>query len=163
MDLSSDIPRLDAERIIQDLNNRYAECLDDDRIEEWPEHFTQDGIYKIHPRENYVLGLEGYWLYFDSAKMMRDRVLSLREANIYNIHVDRHIITNIRIATSQQGIYTARANYVVLQTNNEGKTIIFSTGEYMDKVVFIDGTAKFKERVVIPDTYLAISLIAVPL
>src|SRR5262249_33253766 len=145
------------------LNNSYAECLDDDRLEEWPELFTSDGVYKVHPRENYVLGLEGYWLYFDSQKMLRDRVLSLREANIYNIHVDRHIVSNIRVGNPQQGIYSVRSNYVILQTDTEGKTIVFSAGEYLDQVVFVEGRPKFKERVVIPDTYLAIGVVGVPL
>ena len=161
--IAEDVVPGDIERAIVRLNNLYAECLDDDRLEEWPEFFTDDASYKIHPRENYRLGLEGYWLYFESKKMLRDRVLSLREANIYNIHVDRHLVSNIRVARSDDGTYIARANYVVLQSNNEGRTIVFSTGEYMDKIVVIGGRALFKERIVIPDTFLAISLIAVPL
>jgi anthranilate 1,2-dioxygenase small subunit len=95
--------------------------------------------------------------------MLRDRVLSLREANIYNIHVDRHIVGNVRVGIPQQGIYSVRSNYVILQTDAEGKTIIFSAGEYLDQVVFIEGRPKFKERVVIPDTYLAIGVVGVPL
>ena len=37
---------------IDDLNARYAQTIDDDKLEAWPEFFTADGTYAIVPREN---------------------------------------------------------------------------------------------------------------
>ncbi len=32
---------------IQDLGARYAQAIDDDRLEEWPEFFTEKGRYIV--------------------------------------------------------------------------------------------------------------------
>ena len=37
--------------------NEYIHCIDDDRLEEWPEFFEDVRIYKIIPRENTELVL----------------------------------------------------------------------------------------------------------
>ena len=64
------------------LNDAYCRCLDEDKIEEWPNFFVEDGVYAIHPRENVDNGLEGYWMYCESKKMIRDRVTTLRNTSI---------------------------------------------------------------------------------
>ena len=35
----------------------YVHLIDDDRLEEWPDLFTDDGIYRVTTRENIELGL----------------------------------------------------------------------------------------------------------
>ena len=151
------------ERKIEKMFYLYAKCLDDDRLEEWPSFFIESGRYIIHPRENLDAGLEGYWIYCDHRRMIRDRVLSLREANIYNIHYARHLVSNVLVTGHDGTAYDVRANYVVLQTDNEGVTHNFSTGEYRAKVVFEDDEPRFAENIVVPDTYLVKALIAIPL
>jgi anthranilate 1,2-dioxygenase small subunit len=42
---------------IDSLMADYAHCIDEDRLEEWPEFFTSDGIYRVTSRENYELDL----------------------------------------------------------------------------------------------------------
>lgn len=154
---------LEIERAVVDLCHRYAQCLDDDRLEEWPNFFVDDGRYLIHPRENFAAGLEGYWLYFDNRKMLRDRVLSLRKANVYNIHQDRHLVSNIRVEAGGDGDYRVRSNYLVIQSDVEGRSRVFSAGEYRDRVAMSEGRPLFRERIVIPDTFNVEGLVAVPL
>lgn len=151
------------EHQILGLNTRYAHCLDDDRIEQWPTLFVEDCRYLIHPRENFVAGLEGYVLYFDSNAMLRDRVTSLREANLYNIHQNRHIVSNVVVEDAEDGVWRARASYVVLQTDVEGNASVFSVGEYRDRIVFTDAGPRFQERVVIPDNFNVHGMVAFPL
>ncbi len=148
---------------IEQLNKAYARCLDDDRLEAWPEFFLEDGRYKIQSRENLRAGLYGYVLYFENQAMMRDRVTSLRVANYYNIHIDRHLITNIDVIGEHDGCYAARANYCVIQTDAEGHSAVFSAGEYVDEVVFTDAMPRFRERLVVLDTSNIQGLLAVPL
>ena len=138
---------------IATLNYRYAQALDDRRLDDWPDFFLDDGRYVIHPRENRDRGLEGYWIYCDSKRMMLDRILSLKEVNLYNIHYDRHAISNVLVADSGDGVYVARSNYSIVQTNTGGRSAIFSVGAYVDQVVFIDGEPKFREKIVVPDTF----------
>ena len=145
------------------LNYRYAQALDDRRLDDWPEFFLDDGRYIIHPRENRDRGLEGYWIYCDSKRMMLDRVLSIKEVNLYNIHYNRRAISNILVTDAGDGVYIARSNYSIVQTNSSGRSAIFSVGAYVDQVVFIDEEPKFQEKIVIPDTFTVSPLVAIPL
>jgi anthranilate 1,2-dioxygenase small subunit len=145
------------------LNYRYAQALDDRRLDDWPEFFLDDGRYIIHPRENRDRGLEGYWIYCDSKRMMLDRVLSIKEVNLYNIHYNRRAISNILVTDAGDGVYIARSNYSIVQTNSGGRSAIFSVGAYVDQVVFIDEEPKFQEKIVIPDTFTVSPLVAIPL
>ena len=94
---------------------------------------------------------------------MRDRIKSLRIANYYNLHTDRHLIANVDIVGVADGVYNARANYAVIQTDAEGRSDLFSAGEYVDRIVFRDGVPKFRERLVLLDTSNIVGLLAVPL
>ena len=42
---------------VEDLIHAYVQCIDDDRLEEWPDFFADDCLYKVIPRENADLGL----------------------------------------------------------------------------------------------------------
>lgn len=49
--------------------------------------------------------------------------------------------------------YHVRANYMVAQTDVEGHSHIFSAGEYRYKIAMEIGTPKFKDKIVVPDTF----------
>ena len=151
------------ERQIVALNYRYARCLDENRLDEWPEFFTEDGRYLIQPRDNLDQGLEGYWLYFENKRMLRDRVVSLKDVNIYKIHYERRMVTNVEVTGPDGDGWLARANYLVTHTDNEGRSTIFSVGEYRDRIVQSDGALRFRERHVIADTFVVPSHLSMPI
>ena len=153
----------DIERELTRLNFDYARCLDENRLSDWPEFFVPEGRYVIHPRENLEQGLEGYWLYFENQRMMRDRVVSLLEVNIYQIHYERRLVTNVTVLGQEKDAWLARANYMVAHTSNEGVSQLFSVGEYRDVVVESAGRLRFRERVVVPDTFTVASHLSTPL
>ena len=157
------MPAKSAAARINDLLHDYTHCIDEDRLEEWPDFFTDPCIYKVMPRENADLGLPIALMYCDSRGMLRDRVVSLRNANVYNLHYDRHMVSNIRITGSSKGVYSVRSNYTLFQTTLEGITTLFSTGVYNDKVRIANGDAKFSEKTVIVDTFNIDNLIATPI
>lgn len=152
----------ETEQKIVKFNYEYIQCIDEDRLEEWPDFFIEDGQYIIHPRENADAGLEGYWMYCENKPMLRDRILALREANIYNIHYDRHIQSNIMVTGEADGVYEVRSNYMIVQTDVEGRSHVFSAGQYRDEVVFEGEAPKFKARIVVPDTFNIDRPLAVP-
>ena len=155
---------LETELRIGRLNQEYARCIDEDRLESWVDFFVgEDARYLIHPRENADAGLEGYWMYCENKPMMRDRIVALRKANIYNIQYDRHIVGGSQIVGAEDGIYDVRTNYCVIQTDVEGRSEVFSAGEYRDKVVLTNGDARFREKIVVPDTFNIERPLAVPL
>ena len=78
---------------VERLHARYAHALDADRLEEWPNFFTENGRYRIATAENEERGLPLPVLYAEGRAMMRDRVQSLRHANIYEPQRYRHMIS----------------------------------------------------------------------
>ena len=142
----------------------YIDSIDSDRLEEWPEFFTDKCIYKIIPRENVERNLPISLVYCDNKGMLIDRVVSLRKANIYNLHYDRHIVSNVRVLPDKNGTCRVRACYVVYQTDLEGESMMFSTGRYDALIVAAEkAKPKFKEMIVTVDTYAIPNLISTPL
>lgn len=153
----------DAYHAIVALEYAYARCIADDRLELWPEFFVEDCLYQVLPRENRDRGLPLAVMLCDSKGMLKDRIRSLREANIYNIHYPLHQISNIEILDRDGGMFTVRANYAVYQTTQEGETSVYSVGRYHDRIVFEAGEPRFKEKIVVLDSYNIPNLLAVPL
>lgn len=142
--------RLQAE--ILSLFSQYAACIDNDRLEEWPDFFIEKCYYKIQSRENYDRKLPISAMECDSKGMLVDRIVSLREANIFAEHMYRHIISIPIIVSCTDQEITTETNYLVISTLQAGISHVFSVGRYHDRLVRIDGRLKFGERLVIFDT-----------
>jgi anthranilate 1,2-dioxygenase small subunit len=132
---------------IRDLLDEYAECIDAERYDDWLALFTEDSVYQIIPREN----------------VEQNRITSLVNANEYNPHYDRHMISGVRVSEERDGSWRVAANYAVFQTNVEGQSRVFSVGRYADQVVRENGRLLFKEKRVMVDTYSVPSMLATPL
>jgi 3-phenylpropionate/cinnamic acid dioxygenase small subunit len=63
---------------IQDLNARYVQAIDANKLEAWPDFFTEDGRYRVTTAENFERGLPLGLIYATSRALLRDRVRSLR-------------------------------------------------------------------------------------
>jgi anthranilate 1,2-dioxygenase small subunit len=149
---------------ITNLLHDYVLYLDDDRLEEWPDFFVEHCTYKIVPRENLQLKAQLPLWFCENKNMLRDRVLALRTSSIYNLHYDRHLISNVRVLGEQAGLFRVHSHYALFQTDLvEGKTSLFCTGKYEDEVVFEPSGARFKSRVVILYTYSVPNLLATPI
>lgn len=145
------------------LEYRYARLLDADRLEDWPELFVERGVYKVIPRENWDREPKLPIFFCDSRGMMRDRVHSLRKANVYNLHYPRHIVTNIELLGECDGGHAVAGAYTVYQTDYEGQTRLFGVGQYLDVVTHDAGALKFREKIAIVDTFNIPNLLAIPL
>jgi anthranilate 1,2-dioxygenase small subunit len=148
---------------VADLNERYVRCLDDNEFDAWPGFFTEDGIYRIVPRENLDAGLPGSILFFDSNAMRRDRMLCVREVNIYRIHVARHYLGGVVIARQGEDAFAMRANFLVVHSDNEGRSSLYASGEYRDTVILRGDSLLFREKTVILDTFTIPGQLAEPL
>ena len=145
------------------LNTAYAHAIDDDRLEDWPGFFAEDGIYRIVTRENREAGLPLAIVHCDGAAMMRDRVRAMRSANIFEPHTYCHTIGPSEIAGTGDGVHTARTNFVVVRTMQSGAMSVFACGRYLDRIVEADGVLKFAERIVVCDSRTVDTLLVVPL
>src|SRR5262249_7825949 len=128
---------------VEELLHAYVQCIDDDRLEEWPGFFTEKGLYQIVPRENAEQGLPIALMDCDSRGMLQDRVVAHRKANLFAPHVYRHLVSAVRITGQDQEGVTVRSNYAVFRTATDpiqyGTTEVYSVGEYRDKIIFVDG------------------------
>ena len=152
------------ERIaIEDLFSVYGFYLDDDRLEDWLELFVEDCTYKIMPRENVDLDLPASLMLCENKNMLRDRIVSLREANEYSIHRDKRLISNLRIEKAAHSNFIVAANFLIFQSDSEGAGSLFSFGTYNDKIIFVNDEPKFLNKTVIIDNWSIPHMLSTPL
>src|SRR5499427_9617671 len=153
----------DLARTIADLNARYVAAIDDNKLEAWPDFFSTDGRYRVTTAENFERGLPLAMIYATSRAMLRDRVRALREANVYEAQRYRHVIGVPLIASAEGSAVRAQTSFIVARVMHSGETTLFATGRYHDHVVLDDGEARFAEKIVILDSRLIDTLLAIPL
>jgi anthranilate 1,2-dioxygenase small subunit len=145
------------------LQDEYISTLDTDALELWPEMFVDDCLYEIIPKENVDLGLTAPVIYCDNKKMLRDRVVALRHANIFQPVVYRHFISGLTFQDLGDGRVEMKSSYLVINTSQLGQSTVYQTGRYLDVVVELDGVWRFKSKRVIYDTSRIQTALAVPI
>ena len=150
------------QRSVEDLHARYSHALDDDRLEEWPGFFTETGVYRIATAENEARGLPLPVLYCDSRAMMRDRVQSLRHANIYEPQRYRHMVSSVLVEKLGDQHVKSTSNFLVIRIMQDGGTTVFASGKYLDRIL-LTPEPQYEERVVVCDSRRFDTLLAIPL
>jgi anthranilate 1,2-dioxygenase small subunit len=146
---------------VEHLHARYAHALDADKLEDWPQFFTENGRYRIATAENEERGLPLPILYADGRAMMRDRIQSLRHANIYEPQRYRHIVSAVLIKKVSENVAESSANFLVVRVMQDGATMLFASGRYADRIALRE--MLYEERVVICDSRRFDTLLAIPL
>jgi 3-phenylpropionate/cinnamic acid dioxygenase small subunit len=145
------------------LNAAYAAAIDNGRLEEWPEFFVEDCLYKITSAENHRRGYAAGVIYADSRAMLRDRVTALRRANIYERQSYRHIIGLPLIKSDQVDAIAAETPFLVVRIMRDGRSDLFATGIYLDRLREQGSLLRFAERIVVCDSGRFDTLLAIPL
>jgi 3-phenylpropionate/cinnamic acid dioxygenase small subunit len=146
---------------VERLHARYAQALDTDQLEKWPDFFTVKGRYRITTAENEARGLPLPVLYAEGRAMLTDRVASLRHANIYEPQRYRHIVSGVLVERETEGAVKSIANFLVVRIMENGETMLFASGRYVDRIVLPE--MRYEERVVICDSRRFDTLLAIPL
>jgi anthranilate 1,2-dioxygenase small subunit len=146
-----------------ELLDRYVSALDNDRLEEWANLFTEDCLYEIVPKENADFGLPAPVIHCTNAKIVRDRVTSLRNANIYEEHTYRHMYSGLTVEVRDPGTVAMESSYLVVNTGQDGTSAVYQAGCYKDVVVRTAEGWRFKEKRVIYDTSRVPTLLATPI
>jgi anthranilate 1,2-dioxygenase small subunit len=145
------------------LMMEYVHAIDNDELERWPQFFTEKCLYQIIARAEHAQGrLIGIW-YCDTRGMLEDRVGSIREVNVFEPHVYRHVIGPTEVLDFKDGAYLAQTSYIVVRTMHDGEMLLFSAGRYLDEIVIESGTARFRKRVVVTDSSRYDTLVAIPI
>jgi 3-phenylpropionate/cinnamic acid dioxygenase small subunit len=93
--------------------------------------------------------------------MLRDRVASLRHANIYEPQRYRHLASSFLVQRVDDRVVSSTSNFVVIRVMQDGATLVFASGRYLDRIVVAD--MKYEERVVVCDSRRFDTLLAIPL
>ena len=148
---------------VQNLNARYVEAIDDGKLEAWPDFFTEHGRYRITTAENFARDLPLAMIHATSRAMLRDRVRSLRDANVYEGQRYRHVLGAPLVEADSAGALGARTSFIVARIMHTGETTLFATGRYLDRIVIEHDTPRFAEKLVILDSRRIDTLLALPL
>lgn len=159
--------RLDAillQHEITTFNNAYAAALDDQRLMDWAELFTDDGFYVVLSRENHDRNLPVGLIYCENKGMIRDRAFALKETAMFAPRYLRHMISNLAVGEeAADGTITARANYVVFQVlYDRPDATIHQVGTYYDTFRRVNGALKLAARRCVYDNLLVDNALCLP-
>ena len=96
-------------------------------------------------------------------KTLQDRVTALRTANIYERQSYRHIVGLPVIGANPADGIAAETPFLVARIMRDGRTDLFVTGVYLDKIRDEAGSLRFAERLVVCDSSHFDTLLAIPL
>lgn len=147
-----DDQRLRLQLEVQDLYADYADCIDSDEIERWPDFFTDDCLYQIISRENFDRGLPLAVMLCEGKGMLQDRVDAIRNTSVFAPRYLRHLVSHLRITPWEGDELAVRGNYVVLETLVDEATRVFNAGRYLDRLVRRDGALRFKRKIAVYDS-----------
>lgn len=151
-------------RAVENLIYEWARAIDEDRVEDIANLLVPEGRYTVKSRFNHDRGLPMAIIDSRSAAQLRDRIKSMRIANIYEPHQYRHILSGVQIVEEENGVLHVRSNYLVIRTMTlDGDMKIFSTGQCQDEVVITPAGPKFKQRLFLYDSRIIETLLVIPI
>jgi 3-phenylpropionate/cinnamic acid dioxygenase small subunit len=154
---------MDPRHGIHELIAEYTECIDEDRLEEWPELFGDPCRYLVISRTSHEAGMRQGVMYAASRGMLLDRVFSIRRANIFEPHRYRHVVGPIRLKSMQDGVAVVHTHFLCARIMHDGTTTLFASGRYLDRIDVAAAPFRFSERIVVLDSDKIDTLLAIPL
>ena len=150
--------------IIQDLIYEWARAIDENRVEDIANLLDSQGRYTVKSRFNHDRDLPLAVIDCHSAAQLRDRILSMRLANVYEPQHYRHMISGIQVVDRVGPMIHTRSNFMIVRTMDlDGEVKVIFTGQAQD-VIELDGSyARFKERFMIFDSRVIETLLVIPI
>ena len=147
---------------VADLYARYAETLCDLQIVDWPEYFTDDCLYRVVSRPNHDRGQRIGPMFAESKGALKDRVVAIRETLVYSARSLTHLLSGVRVVSSEGAMLRTRSMLAVYQTLIEGTTQLQLVGRTFDLIDANGPEMKLRERVVVFDTELLAGALVYP-
>ena len=138
---------------LRDLYDEVADLLDDDQVEAFPNYFVDDCLYRVTSRENHDEGLAGALMYCEGIAMLRDRILALRETQVYEPRSWRHFISGVRVLSDDGTRVAARANFLVTEAMSDEEPRVFVVGRYIDVLERRGERVLFREHIAVCDNH----------
>ena len=150
-------------REIEEFNNAYAAALDEQRLADWAEMFTDDGFYVVISRENADRNMPVGLIYCENKGMILDRANAMK-TEMFAPRYLRHIVGNLQVTGEEpNGDIRARANYVVVQVLfDRPEAKLHQVGVYYDKFRRVGEGLKLAERRCVYDSLLIDNALCLP-
>jgi anthranilate 1,2-dioxygenase small subunit len=151
-------------REIEDFNTAYAAALDEQRLDDWAEMFTEDASYVVISRENADRGMPVGLIYCENKGMIHDRAFALKNTEMFAPRYLRHIVGNLQVLGAEpNGDIPARANYVVVQVLfDRPDAKLHQVGVYHDRFRRVGDRLKLAERRCVYDNLLVDNALCLP-
>ena len=137
---------------VRDFFDDYYACLDDVRLDEWPDFFVADCLYRVIPRENYEAGYTLCTIQAESRGMLQDRVTGLLKTQMFAPRYYRRFPGPLRIASHEADGVRTRHNLLMVQTLVDKQSEIVLSGVCHDWLVPDDARLRLRERIVVMDS-----------
>jgi len=148
---------------ITQLYADYASVVDTGQWSQWPEFFTEDGVYRLQPRENHERGFPLATLAFTSKGMLKDRAYGIQETLFHDPYYQRHVVGVPIVREAAPGRWRCEANYAVFRTKLSELSTVFNVGRYLDVIVRTPDGLKFASRECIYDSEMIPNSIIYPI
>jgi anthranilate 1,2-dioxygenase small subunit len=152
-------------RPIEQLIYSWARAIDENKVEDIAELIEDSGRYRVKSRFNHDRDLPLAVIDCKGVAQLRDRILSMRKANVYQPHHYRHMISGIQILSEPQpNVFEVRSNFLITRTMDlSGDMKIFASGQTQDLISLDKGKPQFKDRLFLFDSRVIETLMIIPL
>jgi anthranilate 1,2-dioxygenase small subunit len=151
-------------RRVEQLIYEWARRIDENRVEAITDLLTPSGRYTVQSRFNLDRNLPHCSIDCHSPAQLRDRILSMRIANIYEPHHYRHMISGIQILHKENDQLEVVSNFSIIRTMElDGQIQIIFTGQARDLVEMDEEQTLFAKRHLIFDSRAIETLLVIPI
>jgi anthranilate 1,2-dioxygenase small subunit len=143
----------------------WAHAIDQDRVEAIAALMLPEGRYTVTSRFNHDRGLPMAIIDARSAAQLRDRIKSMRLANIYQPQSYRHVVSAIQVlGQNETGLLQVRSSFAVVRTLELlGDSMLFASGECHDLIDLGGAEPRFAERRMVYDSRAVETLMVIPI
>ena len=153
---------LAARAAVEYFHAEYCAVLDGGNLEQWPEFFTENCLYRVTEYENAAHGFPAGLVYAEGRNMLRDRAIAISRTQMFAPRQMLHFVSNVRILDVTDEEIVAQSNYLLLQTLVEGATTLHQAGRLFDRFARSGSELLLKERQAIYDTAMIANDLAYP-
>lgn len=151
-------------RAVENLVYEWARAIDENRVEAVCELMLPEGRYTVQSRFNADRGLPHALMDARSAAQLRDRIKSMRLANIYEPQHYRHLISGVQITGGDGSQLQVRSSFLVIRTLDlDGDMKVFAAGQCEDVVDVTGPEPRFRARHFKLDSRVVETLMVIPL
>ncbi|MGF6643290.1 aromatic-ring-hydroxylating dioxygenase subunit beta [Paraburkholderia sp. GAS82] len=147
---------------VRPLYDAYADCIDEERYQEWPDFFEDVCFYQITTREARRKSLPIGIIQCNSKGMLIDRINSMKKANIFEPQRYRHLLGALHVETTEDGTIRTRMGFAVVRIMESGDSMLFLSGVWHDEIVETTEGLLFREKIAVLDSSCVDTLIVVP-